>query len=145
MREICAVSICLLDLYIEVHYLVVVDPDVVCPVKGDCITTPDILRVEVLILSASGFGSQGYTHRDMDILDDDILVPSPNPQPLPLDDPSRANAHDTLITAHIQRGSSSIIICTRDPGPVGAGILDPGLSGGCSARADCGACTAALP
>lgn len=89
--------------------------------------------------------TRGITHRDMDILDDDILAPSSNPQPLPLDDPSRANAHDTLITAHIQSGSSSIIICTRDPGPVGAGILDPGLSGGRSARADRGACTAALP
>lgn len=80
----------------------------------------------------------------MDILDDNIPIPSPNPQPLPLDDSRRANTNDTLVTADIQRAPSSIVIRTRNPGSVSTGILDPGLPGGRSTRADGGARAAAL-
>lgn len=47
---------------------------------------------------------------DMEILDNNIGHTAPDSKAFTLDDPSRPNTNDTLVTAQIDRRSSSIVI-----------------------------------
>lgn len=58
-------------------YFDVIDPDKVCTVQGDSITTPDVLRVEV---------------RNVNILNDDVAGTADNLQALSFDDSGAAGA-----------------------------------------------------
>lgn len=58
-------------------YLDVINPDKVCTVQGDSITTPDVLRVEV---------------RNVNILNDDVAGTADNLQALSFNDSGAARA-----------------------------------------------------
>lgn len=89
-------------------------------------------------------GLESKTHRNMDVLDDNILVITPNTQALAFEHTGAANSDDALVGSDVQRRPSSIIIRARHPGAVVALVLDPSLAFRCAPLAGRCSSTAAL-
>lgn len=116
-----------------------VDPDLVRVVEGDGITAPDVLRVQILLRSAFGQGQlsrDAEAHRNVNILDNHVLVAVAHSQTLALDDTLVADTHDALVRAHVQGRQRGIVVLARHPGSSITVILNPGLTLGGSAAAD---------
>jgi len=85
----------------------VVDPDQVRTGKGDSITTPDVLRVQI---------------RDVDILNYHILCSICNPQSLAFDHSAAPNPNDALIAADIDGRDAGLVVGDGDGVGAGSGI-----------------------
>lgn len=89
--------------------LVVVDPDAVGAVQGDCIATPDVLRVEV---------------GEVDVLDDDVAGAAAKAQALAANDSLGAHADDGLVALDVDGLARGVPVGARHPSARGACVGD---------------------
>ena len=88
-----------------------VNPDVVSLVKGDGVSTPDVLRVDV---------------GDLNVLDNDVLGTVDNAETLALDDTVAAFTNDRLVRGDSDtEGTSGVVSDGVDGGSIGFVVLAP--------------------
>ena len=81
------------------------NPHEICAIKGDSVTTPDVLGIEV---------------SDGNVLNDDVLCSICDAETLPTNNALVANTDDGLVGPQVDRGSSSIVVfdlnaCSSSP------------------------------
>jgi hypothetical protein len=87
-------------------YLAVIDPDLVGSHQRDGVSTPDVLGVEL---------------GDVNVLDDDVLGATGEPQSDSTDDSLAANTNDRLVALDLKRGERGGVVGHRDRRVVGVG------------------------
>lgn len=80
----------------------------------------------------------------MNVLNDNILVPTPNTQPLTLEHALTADANNALVRTDIQGRTSSVVVRARHPGAIVTAVLNPSLALRSAAFAGRGSGAAAL-
>jgi hypothetical protein len=90
----------------------VVNPDEVAAGEGDCVTAPDVLRVQLSNVDIPNTVStvQYLWGLLSNILDDDVLGAVCNPQTFASDDSLTANTNDRLIRSNIDGRDTSFVV-----------------------------------
>ena len=109
-------------------YLDMVDPDHVGPCQRNCVTSPDILRVEL---------------GDVDVLDDDVGNTVSHPEAFALDDTVRTRAENCLVGGDHDGVETSLVVLDRSGGCIGLVVATPivFVDGGLAASASAPRCT----
>lgn len=107
----------------------VIDPDHIGSVQSDGITTPDILRIQVLSQKSAAASAlqKRLTNRNVDVLEDDILHAIAEIEASSFDHAGTAHADDTLVTSNPDRVAGCIVVRTSLPGCT-TGVHDPELA-----------------
>jgi hypothetical protein len=91
-----------------------VNPDTVIARQADSITTPDILRVEVLQKSAIVLSFSGTTYINVNVLNNDVLSSSVEAKALAKQNTLVANTNKTLVATNRHADVASLVVFDLD-------------------------------